>query len=286
MISTISQIMTENPLIVSVDDCVRKAMELMEEYCIGCLPVLDSSALVGIITSRDIKRSHPNRLVADAMSQNVITVSPETSIWDAQQLMNRHRIERLIVVKDRYPVGVVVKAQLLTEIGKYVDPLTNLNQAPYLRYKALDLLRGGKEISIIFLDLDNFGKTNKKYGHVVADEILRHLARNLKLTVVADKDYLCRYAGDEFAIVTTRSLTSAKDFAATFFEVLNLDDWPHGIEVHFSIGIAGGRRNRCRLDDNLTEMVDNLINLASLSSSRAKHLDSHLVVVDFSSYSA
>lgn len=286
MTSSIHQIMTRNPMTITVDDCVRKTMDLMEQYCIGCLPVLENSRLAGVITSRDVKRSHPNRLVADAMSQNVITISPQASIWDAQQLMNQYQIERLIVVENQYPIGLVVKAQVLAELGKYIDPLTDLNQAPYLRRKALDLLRQGKEISVIFLDLDNFGIINKQYGHVIADDILRHLAQSLKMTVIADEDYLCRYAGDEFAIVTTRNLARAKEFAASFFKVLHITDWPHGIDVRFSIGIAGGRRNVCRPDENLMEIVDNLLNLASLSSSRAKHLESHLVVVDLSSCSA
>ncbi|MGB9826756.1 MAG: CBS domain-containing protein, partial [Desulfofundulus sp.] len=110
--------MTVSPL-----DSVRKAAELMNEFKIGCLLVIDGGRLAGIITSRDVRYSHPNRLVVDAMSKDLVTVTPSCSIWDAAEMLERYGIERLVVAENGNLLGIVTKRQLYHELGKHVDSL-------------------------------------------------------------------------------------------------------------------------------------------------------------------
>lgn len=275
----IGEIMTNDPVTISPDCSVRKSVELMERHRIGCLPVLDGKRLVGIITSRDVKRAHPNRLVADAMSKDVITITTDRSFWDAQELLDRHGIERVIVTEDGFPVGIVTKAQLYAELGKQTDALTGLMQAKFLHHKALELLRDGKEICIIFLDLDGFGIIDKELGHVTGDEILRRVARILLNEMDDSRDFLSRYGGDEFAIVSTRRLTEAQEFITLIIDGFAAMTWPQGIRLSASAGIAGGRRNACHAGD-LAKVIDDLINMASLASTKAKSNRSSVVVAD------
>ncbi len=260
---------------------VGRAAAIMERCGIGCLPVVDEGKLVGIITSRDIKKSHPNRLVADAMTKEVITVPPTVSIWEAKKLMEEYKIERLVVVDEKNIVGIITKAQIIAELSRYIDSLTGLNKAEVFYERARQLLKKGHEIAVIFLDIDNFGLINKEYGHVYGDSVLRRIAAILDRLIDKKRDILCRYAGDEFAVVSTRSLKDAERFALQVVTAFANEKWPDGIKVSVSAGVAGGRRSGLRnLNEDSSYIVKNLINLASLASTKAKKLKKPVVVVD------
>ncbi|MDN5348313.1 MAG: dehydrogenase [Clostridia bacterium] len=279
MMTTIGSIMSKNLLTVSPMASVGRASILMEQFKIGGLPVVEDGRLIGILTSRDVRRSHPNRLVADAMTKRVITVKPAASLWEARELLERHGIERLVVVEEGRPVGVVTKAQVLAELGKHEDALTGLNRAEFIQRKAVELLQQGKEITVIFFDLDDFGLIDKKLGHIFGDEVLRKVAQTMKSLMEEGVDYLCRYAGDEFAVVTTRPLEEAKKFARRVIEVLANEVWPEEVKVTASAGIAGGRRSNPRYSKREgAYSVSDLINMASLASTRAKKEGRSVVV--------
>lgn len=260
---------------------VGRAATIMERHGIGSLPVVEEGKLVGIITSRDIRRSHPNRLVADAMTRKVITIPPTVSLTEAQKLMVKYKIERLVVTKGKDIIGMVTYTQIMSELGKYTDSLTGLIKAEIFYEKALTLLKEGREIAIIFLDLDNFGFINKEYGHIFGDNVLRQTALTLNSLIDSNEDTLCRYAGDEFAIVTTKSLAEAEKLARQI--VLNLanENWPGKINVAISAGVAGGRRSQIRHpSEDSSYIVKNLLNMASLASTKAKKLKKKVLVVE------
>ncbi|MGV6806847.1 MAG: GGDEF domain-containing protein [bacterium] len=85
-----------------------------------------------------------------------------------------------------------------------VDALTQLfNRRVMMR--DLDMLisqavRYSYPLAVLLMDLDNFKKVNDQHGHLVGDEILRVMARVCS-NVVRDSDVLCRYGGEEFAVV-------------------------------------------------------------------------------------
>ncbi|MGQ9712753.1 MAG: GGDEF domain-containing protein [Desulfotomaculales bacterium] len=266
----VGDIMTQPLVTITADQPVRQAVDVMDQLRIGCLPVVEKGRLAGIITSRDVRGVHPNRLVADAMKRDVVTVALESSLWEAKELLDRHGIERLVVVYQNRPVGILTKARLNAEIGKHIDSLTGLNRAEFLQRKAWELLAQGREIAVVFLDLDDFGRINKEFGHVFGDRILALAADVLKGLVENGVDHLCRYAGDELAIVTTRPLEEAARFAARLVDALATYHWPGGIAVTASAGVAGGRRRTGRGDGNEACTVSDLINLASLASTTAK----------------
>ena len=267
---SIRDIMTRDPLTIGPGESVERAAALMNQHRIGGLPVVEDGRLIGIITSRDVRTSHFNRLVADAMSKQVVVVSGECSLWEAKELLEQHGIERLPVVKDGRLVGIVTKSQLYAELGKRIDALTGLNRAEFLQWKASEFLQGGQEIAIIFLDLDDFGAIDKELGHVMGDRILQQAAQVLRSVMEDGIDYLCRYAGDEFAVVTLRPFEEAKKLALRMVTALIEENWPHGLKVTGSAGIAGGRRSCSRPEGDEACTVSDLINMASLASARAK----------------
>ncbi|GFN21879.1 GGDEF domain-containing protein [Thermanaeromonas sp. C210] len=261
---------------------VRRAGAVMEYHGIGSLAVIDEEGkLVGIITSRDIKGSHPNRLVADAMSRQVITINPSASLWEAHHLMVTHNLERLVVMEGQQVIGIITGTKVMAELGKYVDSLTNLHKAEILYERAVQLLTKGCEISVIFLDLDDFGRLNKQYGHVHGDHILVRTAQILKGLTVEGRDTLCRYGGDEFAVLTPQSLAAAEGLAREMVKAVQGEKWSLPIHITLSAGIAGGRRvDGMDTVRDLKELAEKLVNQASLASTTAKRLKVPVMVAN------
>ena len=109
--------MIRNPITLDENKTVRDAKQLMEQYSIGGLPVLSNNKLVGIITKRDIRfESNLDTLVKDRMtSKNLITVSSIESNDQAKEILQKHRIERLLVVDENNNLDGLITVKDLTK---------------------------------------------------------------------------------------------------------------------------------------------------------------------------
>ncbi len=109
--------MIRNPITLDEEKTVRDAKQLMEQYSIGGLPVLSKGKLVGIITKRDIRfESDLNTLVKNRMtSKNLITVDSDTSNEDAKKILQKHKIERLLVVDKKNNLDGLITVKDLTK---------------------------------------------------------------------------------------------------------------------------------------------------------------------------
>jgi CBS domain-containing protein len=80
------------------------------------MPVVEGPRVIGMITDRDIvTRSvakNGKRLVKDVMSEEVISVGPESTSLEAAEIMAQHRIRRLPVIKNDALIGFVALADL------------------------------------------------------------------------------------------------------------------------------------------------------------------------------
>jgi len=212
------------------------------------------------------------------MSKDLVTVSEEAFLWEAQRLMERAGVERLPVVRGRKLLGLITKADLLKRLGYETDPLTGLKTSVYVRWYAQSLLAAGKEIAVVFFDLNDFGQVNKVYGHGFGDRVLEEVAAILKSRTDPESDLPARYGGDEFVIVTTRPMPAARQLAADILADIGGLRFPEGVAVSACAGIAGGRRQAPRPDTHPAATVDDIINLASLASTKAKKQRVPLVV--------
>jgi IMP dehydrogenase len=90
-----------DPVKLEANAVVGDALKLMAEHRIGGIPVVDkSNKLVGIITNRDLRfeKKH-QRPVAEVMtSERIITAKPDTTMSQAEDILQEHKIEKLPVV--------------------------------------------------------------------------------------------------------------------------------------------------------------------------------------------
>ncbi|PHR85808.1 MAG: hypothetical protein COA78_38795, partial [Blastopirellula sp.] len=78
--------------------------------------------------------------------------------------------------------------------------------------------------SLILFDIDHFKAVNDTHGHVVGDQVIKHIANTLT-QVTRESDYVARYGGEEFAILLPdTSLEKAKDIATRAMQDLRCEE--------------------------------------------------------------
>jgi CBS domain-containing protein len=149
-----SDVMTAGVITIEPDADVKTAARTMLEKGISALPVIDKNGkLVGIISEGDLIRrteagteakaswwlrllsdnetlaskfvkAHGMR-VADVMSNEVITATPDTPLAEIARLLEKNRIKRVPIMKDGKPVGVVSRANLLQALASAKPALSD-----------------------------------------------------------------------------------------------------------------------------------------------------------------
>ena len=92
-----------DPITLTIDKDVAHAKSLMKKYKIGGIPVINKEEeLIGILTNRDLRFENNNdRGVEEVMtSENLITAKEGTSLKEAEEILQKHKIEKLPVVND------------------------------------------------------------------------------------------------------------------------------------------------------------------------------------------
>ncbi|GAB4416596.1 MAG: IMP dehydrogenase [Bacteroidia bacterium] len=93
--------MIVDPITLTPDDTLARAQQIMQEHHIGGIPVIDgANHLVGILTNRDLRfEVADGRKVSELMtSANLITAPQGTTLDEAEEIIRRHKVEKLPVV--------------------------------------------------------------------------------------------------------------------------------------------------------------------------------------------
>jgi IMP dehydrogenase len=96
--------MIVDPVTIAPEMTVRQALEIMTKYKVSGLPVTRGSKLVGILTNRDLRfERNLDQSVSQVMTKdNLVTVPVGTTLEDAERILQKHRIEKLLVVDKDY----------------------------------------------------------------------------------------------------------------------------------------------------------------------------------------
>ena len=252
------------PVWVEPSHLVSTAQILMRGHGMKSLAVCDAGKLVGTVTAEDLAALEGHATVNDAMVPPMLVIQSGTSIRRVAEQFLEDGVDFAPVERDGTFLGIATSTMLLRELSRSWDPLTNLSWQDLLREWGVDNLKRGREVTVIFIDLDDFGLYNKRYGHTVGDQVLRKVAAMLGECVDSEKEVLVRYGGDEFAIGTVRERQEAEMLSEMIKRRVR-DVFVSESEepVTFCVGVYGGHRTKERENDHYQSTLDNLINLAS-----------------------
>ncbi|WP_412523873.1 diguanylate cyclase [Clostridium sp. JS66] len=279
MIQKALNILDKNFMKVNILTGVRRVQNAFYEKNINCFAAYDDEKLVGVVTQKELVAAHPNRIIADAMTDKYRCIDCSTPTWKVKEIFDSNKDLCIIFVKENNDLkGFLTRTILNIELAKHIDLLTGLYKSDYIFYNTYKLINNGNELSLIFIDLNNFGTIDKKYGHINGDLVLKNVAKILRENVTKDS-YLCRYAGDEFAILTPFCIDKCKLFAEKLINAINSYKFPNNIPVSASIGITGYKNHNSKTGDTLS-IINKLINIASLASTKAKKKVNTSIIVE------
>lgn len=145
--------MTEAAVTDSPDDTLSEAAAKMRQQQTGSLLVMDGDKLSGIVTERDVLRivgegqDPKNVNLRDAMTSDVVTVRPESSIQEAARIMFDKWFRHLpVTTDDGKVVGIISLRDLLTLVAEGMDdpePLQRLTGHKLVRDRRLERVEAG-----------------------------------------------------------------------------------------------------------------------------------------------
>jgi signal-transduction protein with cAMP-binding, CBS, and nucleotidyltransferase domain len=120
--SSISEVMTPEPICFDKDAPVRDAARAMRDENIGDVIITAGERVYGILTDRDIvvrcvaeESDVDSCTCGKVCSADIVTVAPSASLEEAVHLMRERAVRRLIVTEGERPVGIVSLGDLAQE---------------------------------------------------------------------------------------------------------------------------------------------------------------------------
>ncbi len=113
--------MIVDPITIGPEKKISDALALMERYRISGVPVTQEGKLVGILTNRDLRfESRLDLPISEVMTrQNLITVPVGTTLHEAEEILHRHRVEKLLVVDDQFNLKGLITVKDIQKKLKY-----------------------------------------------------------------------------------------------------------------------------------------------------------------------
>ena len=195
--------MIVDPITMSPNEKIEDAVKLMAHYKISGVPITEDGRLVGILTNRDLRfETRFDLPIREVMTkEQLVTVPVGTTLEEAQRLLHKHRIEKLLVVdKDQHLKGLITVKDITKKI-KY--PLAAKDEQGRLRVAAAvgatgdylermsELIRA--KVDVIVIDtahghtsrvLDAVKEAKKRYpdsdfiaGNIATEEAARDLIK-------------------------------------------------------------------------------------------------------------
>ena len=113
--------MIVDPVTIAPDKKISDALELMKRYRISGVPVTQGGKLVGILTNRDLRfETRYDLPISQVMTkEHLITVPVGTTLEEAEKILHRHRVEKLLVVDDQYTLKGLITVKDIQKKLKY-----------------------------------------------------------------------------------------------------------------------------------------------------------------------
>jgi acetoin utilization protein AcuB len=203
--------MTKDPITITEDTSMIKAIHIMKDRRFRRLPVVSDGKLVGMVTDRDLKEASPSKAttldvhelyyllaelrVSEIMSRNLLSVSQDDTVEHAAQLMLEHTISGLPVLDERGKViGIITQSDVFRAFMDIAGLLQGgvqfglrLEDRPGLIKEVVDLLRsrGARFVSL----LSSYATSKEGFR----DVYIRVKNLSADAVAVAQKDLASRY---------------------------------------------------------------------------------------------
>ncbi|MDO8519188.1 MAG: IMP dehydrogenase [Deltaproteobacteria bacterium] len=112
-----------DPVTLEPGQTIGQAIETMRRFNISGLPVTSKGKLVGILTNRDLRfQKDLRQKVSDVMTkENLVTVNEKVTLDEAKDLLQKHRIEKLLVVDKQKNLKGLITVKDIEKTMKYPD---------------------------------------------------------------------------------------------------------------------------------------------------------------------
>src|SRR3982751_5557317 len=113
--------MIVDPVTMSPDDKISDALEVMRKYKISGVPITKNKKLAGILTNRDLRfETRTDIPISKVMTkENLITVPVGTTLEDAEQILHKHRVEKLLVVDEKFQLKGLITVKDIQKKLRY-----------------------------------------------------------------------------------------------------------------------------------------------------------------------
>ena len=110
-----------DPVTLSPDELVGTARRIMQENKISGVPITVEGILKGILTRRDLRfLTDDSKRIAEVMTHaNLVTASEETTLEDAERILTRNRVEKLLLVDDNYRLKGLITIKDIDKLSRF-----------------------------------------------------------------------------------------------------------------------------------------------------------------------
>lgn len=172
--------MIVDPITMRPDQTIVEALEVMRQYRISGVPVINKGKLVGILTNRDLRfETRMDAKISMVMTKkNLITVPVGTTLEDAKRILHKNRIEKLLVVDEKRNLKGLITIKDIEKMKKY--PNSCKDRLGRLRVAAaIGIEPGWEERASVLVERDVDALViDTAHGHT---KRVRDVVRNLKL---------------------------------------------------------------------------------------------------------
>ena len=128
----VKDVMNRNVITGTPDLTVKNAAEIMHNYRIGSLVILENNSLKGIVTESNILKAvstgmDPEKTyINELMTTNVMTIGPDEIIENAIRMMMDYKIKKLPVVDGKKIVGIITSSDIIVIEPKMIESLASM----------------------------------------------------------------------------------------------------------------------------------------------------------------
>src|SRR3954449_3770593 len=120
--------MIVDPITIEPERKISEALEVMRRYRISGIPVTSHGKLVGILTNRDLRfETRYDLPISEVMTKDeLITVPVGTTLEEAQKILHKHRVEKLLVVDEHFVLKGLITVKDIQKKLKYPNAAKDL----------------------------------------------------------------------------------------------------------------------------------------------------------------